>query len=152
MFITVEAGVTWKRIHEALAPFGLRLPFYGTFSGARATVGGGLSNGALFHGTARHGTGADGVLGLELVLADGTLLRTGQAGFGGKPFYRTFGPDLTGLFLHDCGAFGIKVEATLRLIRSPGHSGHASFVLPDIERAALLLAEVTRWLESHPQK
>jgi D-lactate dehydrogenase (cytochrome) len=144
MFITVEAGVTWKRIHEALAPFGLRLPFYGTFSGARATVGGGLSNGALFHGTARHGTGADGVLGLELVLADGTLLRTGQAGFGGKPFYRTFGPDLTGLFLHDCGAFGIKVEATLRLIRSPGHSGHASFVVPDIERAALLLAEVTR--------
>lgn len=144
MFVTVEAGVTWKRIHEALAPLGLRLPFYGTFSGARATVGGGLSNGALFHGTARYGTGADGVLGLELVLPDGGLLRTGQAGFGGRPFYRTFGPDLTGLFLHDCGAFGIKVEATLRLIRSPDHAGHASFVVPDIERAALLLAEVTR--------
>ena len=144
MFVTVEAGVTWKQIHEALAPLGLRLPFYGTFSGARATVGGGLSNGALFHGTARYGTGADGVLGLELVLPDGSLLRTGQAGFGGRPFYRTFGPDLTGLFLHDCGALGIKVEATLRLIRSPGHSGHASFVVPDIERAALLLAEVTR--------
>ncbi len=144
MFITVEAGVTWKQIHEALTPLGLRLPFYGTFSGAKATVGGGLSNGALFHGTARYGTGADIALGLEVVLADGTTLRTGQAGFGGRPFYRTFGPDLTGLFLHDCGAFGIKVEATLRLIRCPAHSGHASFVLPDIERAALLLAEVTR--------
>ena len=46
MYITVEAGVTWKRIYEALQPLGLRLPFFGTFSGAQATVGGGLSNGA----------------------------------------------------------------------------------------------------------
>jgi len=144
MVVTVESGVTWKRLYETLKPLGLRLPFYGTFSGAKATVGGGLSNGALFHGTARYGTGADGVLGLEVILADGTTLCTGQAGFGGRPFYRTFGPDLTGLFLHDCGAFGIKVEASLRLIRSPAHSGCASFIVPDIEHAAGLLAEITR--------
>jgi FAD/FMN-containing dehydrogenase len=144
MFITVEAGVTWKRIHEVLTPLGLRLPFFGTFSGARATVGGGLSNGALFHGTARYGTGADGTLGLEVVLADGTTVRTGQAGFGGRSFYRTYGPDLTGLFLHDCGAYGIKVEATLRLIRAPAHNGFVSFAVPDIGHAAALLAEIAR--------
>jgi len=144
MFITVEAGVTWKQVHETLAPLGLRLPFFGTFSGARATVGGGLSNGALFHGTARYGTGADGVLGLELVLADGSTLRTGQAGFGGRPFYRTYGPDLTGLFLHDGGAFGVKVEATLRVIRAPEHTGYASFAAPGILAAALLLAGIAR--------
>ncbi len=142
--ITVEAGVTWKQIHEALGPMGLRLPFFGTFSGARATVGGGLSNGALFHGTARYGTGADIALGLEVVLADGTRLATGQAGFGGQPFYRTYGPDLTGLFLHDCGALGIKTAATLRLIRSPAHTAYASFAVPGIEHAALLLSELAR--------
>lgn len=144
MFITVEAGVTWKRIHETLAPLGLRLPFFGTFSGARATVGGGLSNGALFHGTGRYGTGADGTLGLVVALADGTLLATGQRGFGGRPFYRTYGPDLTGLFLHDCGAFGIKVEATLRLIRAPAATDYVSFAVPDIEHAGLLLSELSR--------
>lgn len=144
MFVTVEAGVTWKQLHDALSPLGLRLPFYGTFSGARATVGGGLSNGALFHGTARHGTAADCVLGLEVVLADGTRLATGQAGFGGRPFYRTYGPDLTGLFLHDCGAFGIKTAATLRLMRAPARVGCASFAVPDIEHAAMLLAEINR--------
>ncbi len=144
MFVTVEAGVTWKRIHEALAPLGLRLPFFGTFSGARATVGGGLSNGALFHGTARYGTGADGVLGLEVVLADGSTLRTGQAAFGGRPFYRTYGPDLTGLFLHDSGSLGVKVEATLRIIRAPGHTGYVSFAVAGITPAALLLAEIAR--------
>ncbi|MCP5328013.1 MAG: FAD-binding oxidoreductase [Sinobacteraceae bacterium] len=130
MYITVEAGVTWQRIHEALKPLGLRLPFFGTFSGAQATVGGGLSNGALFFGTARFGTAADCVLNLEVVLADGTVLRTGQAGFRNvaKPFYRTYGPDLTGVFCHDGGALGIKTRATFRLIRTPAHSGYASFI------------------------
>jgi FAD/FMN-containing dehydrogenase len=66
-YVVVEAGVTWKQLNAALAPHGLRTPFFGTFSGARATVGGGLSNGALFFGSARHGTAADCTLGLEVI-------------------------------------------------------------------------------------
>ncbi|MFM8517462.1 MAG: FAD-binding oxidoreductase [Nevskiaceae bacterium] len=146
LYITVEAGVTWKQIYEALTPLGLRLPFFGTFSGARATVGGGLANGALFLGTARHGTAADCVLGLEVVLGDGRLLTTGQAGFRNveKPFYRTCGPDLTGLFLHDSGTLGVKVQATFRLMRMPEVTGHASFVFDGMSRAAAALSEVAR--------
>ena len=146
LYITVEAGVTWKRIYEALQPLGLRLPFFGTFSGARATVGGGLSNGALFLGTARYGTAADCMLGLEVVLADGTLLRTGQAAFRNvhKPFYRTYGPDLSGLFVHDSGALGVKVQATFRLIRMPEHSGYLSFAFAGMEAAGRALSEVAR--------
>ena len=125
----MQAGVTWAQLYEALKPKGLRLPFFGTFSGVRATVGGGMSNGALFFGTARYGTGADNLLGLEVVLADGTRVRTGQAAFkNGKPFYRTYGPDLTGLFTHDAGTLGIKTEATLRLIQWPEEYGYLSFV------------------------
>ncbi|MBL8631267.1 MAG: FAD-binding oxidoreductase, partial [Rhodospirillaceae bacterium] len=127
MYITVEAGVTWKQIYEALKPKGLRLPFFGTFSGMVATVGGGLSQGSLFMGTARYGQGADIVLGLEVVLADGSVVTTGQGGFkNAKPFYRTYGPDLTGLFIHDGGAFGIKTKATLQLIRTPKSLGYSS--------------------------
>lgn len=146
MYITVEAGVTWKRIYDTLAPLGLRLPFFGTFSGAQATVGGGLSNGALFLGTARHGTGADHVLGLEVVLADGSLLATGQRAFKNvdKPFYRTCGPDLTGLFTHESGAFGIKVEATFKLMRMPACNGHASFVFNSMLAAGAALSAVAR--------
>lgn len=142
LYITVEAGVTWKTIHEVLQPLGLRLPFFGTFSGARATVGGGLSNGALFFGTARFGTAADCLLALEIVLADGSVLRTGQAGFRNvrKPFYRTYGPDLTGLFIHDCGALGIKTRATFRLIRSPAFSGYASFIFTSENPTAGMVA------------
>ena len=145
MLITVEAGVTWRQIFEALDPLGLRLPFFGTFSGSVATIGGGLSNGALFMGTGRYGTAAETVLGLQVLLADGSLLDTGQAAFrNGRPFYRTFGPDLTGGFLHDSGALGIKTQATLRMIRPPAEIDYASFVLPDIHQAAQALSEVAR--------
>ncbi|MCC5869177.1 MAG: FAD-binding oxidoreductase [Gammaproteobacteria bacterium] len=146
MTITVEAGVTWQQIHEALTPLGLRLPFFGTFSGRRATVGGGLSNGALFHGTARYGTAADSVLGLEVVLADGSRLVTGQAGFrnASRQYYRTCGPDLTGLFLHDAGALGIKVQATFRMIEAPAALGYASFAFTEVAAAARALAAIGR--------
>lgn len=145
MFVTVEAGVTWKQLHAALAPLGLRLPCFGTFSGAGATVGGGLSNGALFLGSARHGTVADALLGLEVVLADGTLLHTGQAAFaGGRPFYRTHGPDLSGLFVHDAGVFGLKLAATFRLMRTPPHERYASFVFSDVAAASCALSELAR--------
>jgi FAD/FMN-containing dehydrogenase len=146
MYITVEAGATWKSIHEALRPHGLRLPCFGTFSGAAATVGGGLSSGALFFGTARYGTAADSVLGLEVALASGQLMRTGQGGLRNvsKPAYRTYGPDLTGPFIHDCGVLGIKTQATFRLIRAPKHTGYASFAFETIEAASAALSEVAR--------
>jgi FAD/FMN-containing dehydrogenase len=145
MVITVEAGVTWRQIHEALTPLGLRLPFFGTFSGARATVGGGLSNGALFMATARHGTAADIVLGLEAVAADGSLVRTGLEGFrNGRACYRNYGPDLTGLFLHDAGALGIKTLASLRLIEAPQHLAYASLAFPTQETAVAALSDIAR--------
>lgn len=146
MLITVEAGVTWKAMHEALQPLGLRLPFFGTFSGAKATVGGGLSNGALFLGTARYGTAADCMLGLEVMLADGTRVRTGQSGFEHVDhcFYRTYGPDLAGLFTHDCGTLGVKIAATFRLIETPLHSGYASFVFAGPGPTAAALSAVAR--------
>jgi FAD/FMN-containing dehydrogenase len=146
MYVTAEAGVTWKQLYDALAPLGLRLPCFGTFSGAGATVGGGLSNGALFFGTARYGTVADSLLGLEVVLADGSLLRTGQCSLqsAAKSFYRTHGPDLTGPFVHDAGALGVKVQASFRLIRTPAHSDYLSFVFAGADPAAAALSEVAR--------
>lgn len=145
MTITVEAGVTWEQIYDALTPLGLRLPFFGTFSGSRATVGGGMSNGALFMGTGRYGTAAEIVLGLEVVTADGRLIRTGQVAFEkGRPFYRSYGPDLTGLFVHDAGALGIKTVISMRLMQPPSHADYASFVFDNMADAATALSAVAR--------
>ncbi|HWU04172.1 MAG TPA: FAD-binding oxidoreductase, partial [Novosphingobium sp.] len=134
------------QIYEALKPLGLRLPFFGTFSGRGATVGGGLSNGALFLGTARYGTAAEAVVGLEVVLADGSVLHTGQTAVARapSPFFRTFGPDTTGLFVHDAGALGIKAKATLRLIKMPEHTDFLSFGFATQAEAIAAISEIGR--------
>ena len=146
MTLTVETGVTWKQIYEALAPKGLRLPFFGTFSGIGATVGGGLGHGALFFGSARYGPAAEMVLGLEVALANGSLMRTGQGALreASKSVYRNSGPDLTGLFVHDGGAFGVKTQATLRLIREPIATDFASFAFQSFDEATSALCEIAR--------
>ncbi len=146
MIVTVEAGATWAQVHAALAPLGLRLPFFGTFSGSRATVGGGLSNGALFLGTARHVSAAEAVVGMEVVLADGSILHTGQRAVARAPlpFMRTFGPDTTGLFVHDAGALGIKARVSLRLIRAPQHFGFLSFGFARQTDGIAALGEIAR--------
>ncbi|MGB5076621.1 MAG: FAD-binding oxidoreductase [Sphingorhabdus sp.] len=146
MTITVECGVTWKQIYDALAKHKLRLPFFGTFSGKGATVGGGLSHGALFFGSARYGSAADMVLGIDVICANGSVLRTGQGALKieGKSFLRSFGPDLTGLFVHDGGTLGLKLRTTLRLIRMPARFDYASFAYPTLEAASDALCVLAR--------
>jgi len=141
LYITVEAGCTWAQVHAALAGSGLTTPYGGPLSGLRATVGGALSQNSMFFGAGQHGSAAESVLGLQVVLASGELLTTGSAAFtGNAPFARWGGPDLTGLFIGDCGALGIKAVATLRLIAAPASQGFASYGFPDI--ACMVQAQV----------
>ncbi|WP_404479966.1 FAD-binding oxidoreductase [Novosphingobium sp. BL-52-GroH] len=129
LYVVVEAGCTWRSLYETLKAKGLRTPYFGPMSGYHATVGGALSQGSFFLGSTQYGTTSDTVLGLEAVLADGTVVRTGSGGGtnGGSPFFRPYGPDLTGLFLHDSGALGFKTRAVLKLIPFPAHHRYATF-------------------------
>jgi FAD/FMN-containing dehydrogenase len=153
MHVTVEAGCTWARLLDALEPHGVRTPFWGPLSGAVATIGGSLSQNAILWGSARHGTSAESVIGLDVVLADGTILTTG-AGSGagavagtqrlGIPFLRNYGPDLCGPFLGDCGALGVKARATLKLIRSPAAFATASFGFEARDAMVAAMTDVAR--------
>ena len=132
MYVTVQAGVTWKQLHDALSPLGLRTPFWGPLSGISSTVGGGMSQNNAFFGAGTYGPSTDSCTGLTVVLADGTIVRTGTGGNDhGKPFFRQYGPDLTGLFLSDAGALGYKAEVSLRLMPLPEAEGWASFEFGD---------------------
>lgn len=144
-WVTVECGATWKQLHDALAPLGVRTPFWGPLSGLRSTVGGAISQGALFLGSGTHGAVGESVLGLDVVLGDGSVVRVGaHANARGTPFFRQFGPDLSAMFTHDCGALGIKLRATLRLVLIPPELRHASFNVPDARRLFALMADVAR--------
>lgn len=145
MYVVVEAGCTWQQLHQALKPHGVRPPFWGPASGGTATIGGSLSQHAILHGSALHGASPESVLGLEVILADGSRVRTGAGStVGAKPFFRYYGPDLTGLFLGDTGALGIKTRAVLRLIRTPPSARFVSFEFDDGRRFAEAMAEVAR--------
>lgn len=138
MTVTVEAGCTWAALHEALQPKGLRTPFWGTLSGLKATVGGGMSQNGIFWGSGRYGSAVQSCIAMEVVLADGTILNTG------KNFTRPYGPDLTGLFLADTGAFGMKATITLRLIPEAKAHGYASFSFENHEDTLAALGAIER--------
>ncbi len=145
MYVTVEPGCTWAALNETLAPMGLRTPFWGPFSGLNATVGGSISQGTLTWGSGLYGMSAESVLDLEVVLANGQILQTGSSGQPHHlPFFRNYGPDLTGLFCGDCGALGIKSAITLKLIRRPAKVLGLSFGFNSFESAADAAAQVAR--------
>jgi D-lactate dehydrogenase (cytochrome) len=145
MYVRVQTGTTWADLRAALHPLGLRTPFWGPLSGISSTVGGGLSQQNAFFGAGTYGTTSDSVLSVTVVLADGSVVRTGSAGTkGATPFFRNYGPDLTGLFCGDTGALGVKAEVTLRLIPEPAHEGWLSFGMPDLPATARATAAIAR--------
>ena len=146
MYVVVETGCTWHQLYEALKAKGLRTPYFGPMSGFHATVGGALSQGSFFLGSSQYGPVADSVLAVEVALADGSLIRTGSWGGGNNcaPFLRSYGPDLTGLFLNDTGALGFKTKAVLKLIPFPAHQGFASFAFADEADAVVAVSAIAR--------
>lgn len=144
-YVTVDCGATWKSLFDALAPHGVRTPYYGPLSGLRSSIGGALSQGSIFLGSGRYGPVAESVIGLEVVLVDGTVLQLGShANRNGSPFFRQVGPDTLGMFLSDCGALGIKTRATFRLVRPQPESRYLSFSFREHRELFAAMAEVAR--------
>ena len=97
MFITVEPGVTWAEMADALGESNLRTPFWGPFSGLKATVGGSTSQNSVSMGTSRYGGSPESILCYDIVLANGDILKTGSSAMEqSSPFFRHYGPELTG--------------------------------------------------------
>src|SRR6202789_4433729 len=104
----VEPGVTLDQLNGELAPLGLIYPVSpgeqsGSLGGNVATNAGGMR--AVRYGVTRHH-----VLGLEVVLADGTVMRT-----GGKFVKCSSGYDLTQLLIGSEGTLAVTTEVTLKL-------------------------------------
>jgi FAD/FMN-containing dehydrogenase len=145
-YCIVETGVTWARLQQALDAKNVRTPYWGPLSGLQATVGGTISQGSTFLGSARYGSVGDTVIGLELLSVDGEILRTGSwaADANTAPFARYFGPDLTGVFIGDAGSLAIKTKAVLRLIPKHHAIGYLSFLHAQFAPIARLMSDVTR--------
>ncbi|WBU52986.1 FAD-binding oxidoreductase [Paracoccus sp. SCSIO 75233] len=144
-YVTVEAGATWAALKDALASSGMRSGYWGPLSGVNATIGGALSQNSAFFGSSRYGTVAESVLGVTVVLADGSIATTGSGGRkGARPFTRYGGPDMTGIFLGDNGALGLKLSATLAIRPKPPETGFLSLGFEKFTDMAATQVEMAR--------
>jgi len=134
--VTVEAGINWSKLLYELKKRGL-MTFGGPGSLYTATVGGSVSCASLGAGMSKYGGIGDWILGLQVVLPTGEVIRTGS---GINPFAKKFcryglGPDLTGLFVGDHGIFGVKTEVTLRTYLLPEVTGEVEYAFQSEEDA-----------------
>lgn len=111
--VTVQAGATMQQVQEIALEHGL---FYPLDLGGRGscTVGGNLSTNAGGNRVLRYGMARDLLLGLEVVLADGTVLTNLN-----KMLKNNTGYDLKQLFVGSEGTLGVITRAVLKLSPAP---------------------------------
>ncbi|MSR12975.1 MAG: FAD-binding oxidoreductase [Gammaproteobacteria bacterium] len=114
--VLIEPGVRFGALTQMLKPHGQTIGII-PVTGPTATIGGAASAHALGTGSARFQSFADEVVGLEVVLPSGQVIRTGSAAGPKAEYFHRFGmgPDLTGLFLGGDATFGVITAIALWL-------------------------------------
>jgi alkyldihydroxyacetonephosphate synthase len=131
LYVRAEAGVNGGQLEWALNERGLTLPHYPASANC-ATLGGYLAPRGSGTISTKYGKAEDLVMSLEVVLPDGTIVRTPPV-----PNHAS-GPDFMRLFLGSEGTFGVITEATMQIA-----------VLPEVRRfRAVLFKDVATGLEA----
>ncbi|GAA4005489.1 FAD-binding oxidoreductase [Streptomyces plumbiresistens] len=134
----VEPGVITADLDRAAGAHGLRYA-PDPASAALSTIGGNIATNAGGLRCAKYGVTRDSVLGLEAVLADGTVVRTGRRTVKGVTGY-----DLTALLTGSEGTLAVITSATLRLRPVPVATATLTAYFASFEQAAEASYAITR--------
>lgn len=133
----VQPGLTLAELDEALAPLGLVYP---VFPGENsASLGGNVNTNAGGMRAVKYGVTRHHVLGLEVVLPTGEVIRT-----GGKVVKATSGYDLTQLVIGSEGTLALVTEVTLKLHPRLEHSATVLAPFASLDQVTAVVPEVVR--------
>src|SRR6201996_7696139 len=131
--VITQTGVPLQKLQERVGDDGFMFPLD---LGARSscTIGGNISTNAGGNRVIRYGMTRDLVLGLEAVLADGTILKGVR-----KYIKNNTGVDLKQLFVGTEGTLGVVTRAALRIFPAPAEQQVALCALPSFDKVRGLL-------------
>lgn len=124
--VRVQPGVTKQQLNDALRRHGL---FFSVDPGSNPSVGGMAATNASGTTTVRYGVMRDQVRALEVVLPDGSIIRTGSLAAKSSSGY-----NLTGLFVGSEGTLGVFTELWLRVCGLPETVLAARASFPDVDK------------------
>ncbi len=136
--VIVQPGVVYADLQRALAPHGFFFP-PDPASGSVCTIGGNVATNAGGIRGAKYGVTRDYVMGLEVVLADGSVMRTGS-----KCMKSVSGYELTKLFVGSEGTLGVVTEVTLKINPLPRHTVTATIAFARLEDAGRAVSRIVR--------
>ena len=133
----VGGGVITSRVNQSLETTGL---WYAPdpASSALSTIGGNIATNAGGFHCVKYGVTRDSLLSLQVVLADGSVIETGQ-----QAIKNVAGLDLTGLFTGSEGELGIVTAATLRLRPKPRNTNTIVGFYDSLDDAAYAVERVS---------
>lgn len=136
MMVWVEAGMVNYDLQEYVKPYGLFFP-PDPSSWKFSTIGGNIAENAGGPRAVKYGVMKDWVKGLEIVLADGTVMQTGS-----KNIKDVAGYDLTSLLVGSEGTLAIITKALLRLYPLPETKKTMQLAFDDMKKAAAMVNRI----------